>query len=54
MDMSPMSLASCLDGSPCLAHVYTLPHSHGIRYTPGTFKPKLSLTDLSICMVFSR
>jgi hypothetical protein len=22
MDVSPMSLASCLDGSPCLAHVY--------------------------------
>jgi hypothetical protein len=32
--------------------LYTLPHSHGIRYTLGTFKPKLSSTDLSIYMVF--
>jgi hypothetical protein len=32
--------------------MYTLSHSHGIRYMPGTFKPKLSLTDLSICVVF--
>jgi hypothetical protein len=34
--------------------IWPLPHSHGVRYTQGIFKPKLSLTDLSICMFFFR
>jgi hypothetical protein len=50
-DVSPMFLATRLNGSPCLAHVY-LAHSHGIWHTPGTFKPRSSLTDLNICVLF--
>jgi hypothetical protein len=29
-----------------------LPHSQGIWYTPGTFRPKSSLTGLSMCIFF--
>jgi hypothetical protein len=29
-----------------------LPHSQGIRYTPGTFRPKSSLTGLIMCIFF--
>jgi hypothetical protein len=39
----PMFLASSLVEFPCWP-MYTLPHSQGIRYTPGTVKPKSSLT----------
>jgi hypothetical protein len=31
---------------------YIFPHSHGIRYTPGTLRPKSSLTILSMCIFF--
>jgi hypothetical protein len=53
MDVSPMFLALVSTDLPVWP-TYTLPHSHGIQYTPGRFKPKSSLTDLSICMAFFR
>jgi hypothetical protein len=31
---------------------YTLPHSQGMRYTPGTFRPSLSLTKPSMWILF--
>jgi hypothetical protein len=31
---------------------YTLPHSQGIEYIPGTFRPKLSMADLSVWIFF--
>jgi hypothetical protein len=32
--------------------MYTFPHSQGIRYTPGIFRPKSSLAVLSNCLFF--
>jgi len=50
---------TCLVCSLCLASVdlpvwpmYTLLHSHGIQYMPGTFRPKSSLTGLSMYIFF--
>jgi hypothetical protein len=32
--------------------MYTFPHSQGIRYTPGIFRPKSSLAVLSNCLFY--
>jgi hypothetical protein len=52
MYMPHMFLASNLNGPPSLAHK-TSPHSHGIWYTPGTLRPKSSLTVLSMYVFHS-